>query len=701
MSSVEELMGVLDPIRLRRAIDAVEDISRNIERVAAALGATTDRARSAAGAADDLGDAAEDTAKKAKKAVDDIDQRYQQFKDNNISRVNLFRESWEKAFDRMDKKYRQFQSEAARHMTEARGPLGTAGNMLGLSGSRGAFGAMLTQIRAVASALPMGGLIGLAIYGKMEKQEWAAMSYRVARQFSQVGDIAGSAHGKFTGMTKSLGVSLNMAEGDLAAVAGGFAQFGGSVDQATRKATYSAKGFGKTVAGTALAFDVMAGAAAGTTAQAIGQAAQLSGEFDKSSDSMMRFALAIRDTGANYAQTIAGMVQAQASLRLQRQGVDDLAQGYTALRRALSSRFGTGPDQAAMVSSMTLSGIQGAARSVAGLSEGLAAVIGGRIGARTGVGPREAGIEAIVAFQEGMIGKQSAMFGEVVRELGGFAGEITQNGTRAEQIFALMKAGGMDFESARAIYEINNQMAQDIAAGVPEEKAMAKAQRELSAAFSKRYNEESAYRKIMRTIMMEIAKIGMAVAEMLIIGIGSIVGLLNELYLAFHQKFRPGTPVPEWARGLSKWFNQIPQYDWEAAATDITSALGRISGVLAKHGAAQTSYRKAAVTAATPDQGPKPPASIGRREKIRAHAAELVDTETPANTPYYYVMKPVGKLTVSQGAPRSTPEPGLLGIHAEVGNIPGVNNVFTGEPLTTVYFRFGEPALPPASTPGR
>lgn len=538
MASIDELLAVLDPTRLNRVVSEIERISENIERLTVTV--TGDAAR----AFDEVGETAEKSAETFHREVDRAGDHLQRMLDEGVVRVHLFGDEWEKTAERVEEKWKQTSQEIQRHMTQARGPLGTAGNAMGLTGGRGVFQTAMTQIRTVAAAMPMGGLLGMMLYGRMQQAEWIAAGQRIARVFSQVGNIGDRAAGRFFAFAKNLEVQLGITEGEIAAVANGFAQFGIGLDQALSKGEVTARGFEKGILGTALAFDVMTKSSAGTTAQVIGMATEVSGEFERSSKAVFNFGFALRDTGANFAKTMAGLSQGLSTLRLQRQGVEDLASGYLALSKAMTERFGGGPQAQAMA----LQGTMAAARGISGMSEGLMAVIGGRIGERTGVGPRTAGIDAIIAFQEGtlgpQIGQQTEMFGQVVKELADFAGEITNQGSRNERVFALMKAGGFTFEGARAIIDVQEQIDRDIKAGMPAQEAIERGQKELNKAFNQRYNEESEFRKVMRKVMFELAKIGGAVLDILVATLPNLIDLM-QAGLALNKMTSPAFAVKQ------------------------------------------------------------------------------------------------------------------------------------------------------------
>lgn len=407
--------------------------------------------------------------------------------------------------DQLEHKWRRVGEAMKKHLSQGTGALGKTGDMMGMSGSRGLFSSAMGQIQQMSSMLPMGGLLGLALFGAMKETEWSAAAHSAGRNFAQVGSGARAATKEISALARGLGPSFGMDPSALAqelgAVASGLAAVGISGKQSAEKL----KDTGDSVLKTSFALDTLFKAGTGTFAQAIGQAFESTGDTIKETTRSVRdLALSLRDTGVNVVSTIGQLMQLTMGMRVQRQGVDDLSKQYFTLSKALAA----GPMAGANASALgraTMAGLQGVAAGISGASEGIMAVLGERISRRTG--GQQSGIDAMIGWQEGLLGKGGPgnMMGQVVREMGAFAKEITGGGSRNEQIFALMKTNpALGFEGSRAIVEMNEQ----IAKGVPVEKATAEAQQALKKAFVDRAAETSEFQKRLVQLTAALATTG-------------------------------------------------------------------------------------------------------------------------------------------------------------------------------------------------
>jgi hypothetical protein len=338
VATVDELLTVLDPIRLDRTVSAVDSIARNVSTLTKAIAGTSKEIEETEKKAASLGnevssilDQAEARFGKAGRYVEHVFQ--------SVFNPLEWNRHMDAVLDRAEQRWQKFGRNVRRHMSEARGGLGRAGGGagLGLSGNRGVFNAAMTQVGRISQALPMGGLLGLALYGVMQESEWTAAGARVARMFAQTGEVAGSTYSEMTNRITKLRLATGFEmEQELAATAGGFAQFGIGAEEALVKSEFSAGALGDTIFDVALGFDFMTKSAAGTTSALVAQAAQITGEFDKSANSVFRFGFSLRDSGANFTQVMSMMMQSLSGLRLQRQGVGELTKNYLQLREGLA-----------------------------------------------------------------------------------------------------------------------------------------------------------------------------------------------------------------------------------------------------------------------------------------------------------------------------------------------------------------------------
>lgn len=487
--------------------------------------------------------AADEVEKETKKRLGSIEREFKRLQDEQIIRISLLGKEWDKAFEHMEKKWREVGQEIERHMTQARGAFRSAGEMLGMSGGGGIFSAAKGVANGLLSQLPMGGVLGMVLFGKMKETEFAARGHAAARQFEAVGQVGVGVAKRFTGMVGQLWANM-MDEGQIRAIAGSFAQFGVAGDAVLTKMGKKVKGFGDDVVGMSFAMDTLTNASAGTFAQAIGSAMQSSGqEIKKTTQDIAALGLEMRGTGVNVSQFILQLMQSTSALRFQAQGTDDLRKNVMALTAAYSGAGIKGPRLGAMVTG----GMQALMGGVGQLSEGLSAVIGQRIGARTG--KKVGGVDAIIAMQEGAAGQGGQFMGDVVKELGRMAKEITHGGTEAQQKFALQKvAPSLGIEGARAVVEINKAMEMDMAKGMTAQQAMDKHQNELNSAFKSKAQETSEFEKAMRRLTAQLLKVSEGLLMVLTNGLMNLLPALKSEFTIL-ASFIPGSGVGGDERG--------------------------------------------------------------------------------------------------------------------------------------------------------
>jgi hypothetical protein len=532
MSTVDELLTVLDPIRLDRVLSAIESIGPASSRTADEVLKSADKVDGAAKKQ------MEETKKRLKDAEDRwghlgraVEAQHLKMEQEGTFRITLWSKNMEKALDRAEARWKQYGNEVKRQMGQARGGIGKAGGAMGLSGSRGAVNAIGTQVRALAQALPMGGLLGLALYGAVKESEWAAAGNRISRQFAGVGRIGTETVKKMRNWFVRTRTSLIATEADLAAMTAAYAEFGFTGAEALQKSAIHTKDFGDTVFDTAFAFDAMTKSAAGTHGKLVAQSAQISGEFDKSAQAIFKFGFALRDTGANYQHVMSGMMQAMSTLRMQRQGVADLTEQYVLLREGMSKGlYGTNfqnlrDAQKQQISAMATTGVGAAAQAVGAMPEGMAVVLAQRLA--KGGGKQMSGLELLGRFREGkIVGAEGQMLGQTLLEAGKLVREIAPGvakraaggdvGARYELIEIAKKMPGFgNQEAARALIDISQAIMDDVDASGSIEAAVEKNKDELSKAMEAIRSETSPFQRFQKQIFMAMAKVGKGVLQIL------------------------------------------------------------------------------------------------------------------------------------------------------------------------------------------
>lgn len=444
------------------------------------------------------------TKEEIKRSGDEVDQMFDRIQRQQRIRLALATKDVDKLFETWDMRQRQTFQEFERHMIQARHGIGTMGEAIGMSGAKGIYAGaskMLSSVTSSASAGGFGGIIGLVLFGMKKEAEWAATGTRIARQFAQVGDVASESTRKAAADFVRFQYAWGASEGELAALTGGFAEFGISSSSAMRRSGMDVKGFGNTVMDAAFAMDQLYKAGAGTNAKNIGSVMTSAGEDIRSAtQDVVLLNSELRNLGVNVPQVSAQFIQMQAAMRMQRQGIDDLRRSFFALRGGLGEGMLRGMEPQ-HISAMAVSGLQAAQRAVSGLSDGLAAVIGESIS-----GGSLTGIDAIMAMRQGFAGKGGEHFGQASLALGRMA-QSSLGGTRDEQIFGLSKLLGGDLEAARAIMTMTESMQRGFGSQEEENRAMKAATEELNMVFKQRAAEASPWEQAMLRVTTHMAQI--------------------------------------------------------------------------------------------------------------------------------------------------------------------------------------------------
>jgi len=447
--------------------------------------------------------------KETKSAGDDVDQMFDRISRQGVIRFNFFFDRVDKGFERWEMRQRQVFQEFNRHMTEARGSIGTIGEAMGASGAKGLYRGVTTVGQSLWSrtggSTPFGGLIGLVLFGGKMEAEWAAKGQSIARAFAASTAHIGTperqkATRDFVRYQYHFGESAGQ---EMAGVKSGFAEFGVSGKRAMDLASISANGFGNTIEDIAYALDTKYKSAPGTFAKAIGSAMQSSGEHIRSTtDEVLLLQQSLKGISANAPMVTGQFIQMQAAMRMQRQSLDDLRTSFLAVRRGLGEGTLKGTDSVHLTA-MTMSGMQAAQRAITGLSNGLAAVVAERMS------PGTNGIDAIMAFRQGMAGRGGKTFGEAAAALGAIVKENIQ-GNRNAQVFGGAQLIGGDVEAMRAILALSDVEEKGFETQADRDKAMQDAMADLNDVFEQRAMETSPWEKAMFKASVHMAQLATA-----------------------------------------------------------------------------------------------------------------------------------------------------------------------------------------------
>lgn len=360
---------------------------------------------------------------------------------------NMFGRDLPAALDKAEKKQKALLHELNRQGKTARGGLGIVGGSagLGLSGPRGVLGAVQGVAGQIMGQLPMGGLLGLMLFGLMRDAEFAAATRRATRPLDAVFMTAKQGAKDAGASIRALYRATGGGMGEL--VAPIITQMASQIRDTSMGEVIGRRigGFGNTTAGYVGAMEQTLGAGAGQIAGLINQIATSgAGTFKEITKDFVSLGDAARVTETNAVALMTTLTQAASALRTQRVGVADLRDTYLQLATAYaeSGRYAT----KGAAGAAAMEDVSAVAQGIAGLSVGLKAEIGRRV-----TGNKKEGLDAYVAFEEGMLkGAGSSQFSAVVGQLKTLSKEFS--GNRSEQIYGL-QSQGFSFGAARAIVD--------------------------------------------------------------------------------------------------------------------------------------------------------------------------------------------------------------------------------------------------------
>lgn len=422
-------------------------------------------------------------------------------------------------FVRLQNRWKQTVKYFEENSPEAVSATRTANRVLG--GQQGLMSGVQKLKSSLLSELPMGGLVGLALYGRFKQEDYAAAGRTVGIQFQRIGSIVDKNIGRFSGLARTLEENLIGTRAEIGAVASSLVDAGVTYDEAIQSPITSAKGFTNTLLGTSLAADKFFQVAAGTNARMMDQVMASTGKTAREAqEQILQLGFAARGTGQDFMRFTSSALQVSANLRMMRVDTKDVAEAQLLLQKSLEDIMPGASKQ--YIAAAAQSGMAQISQGLSGMSMGLSAVIGERMGRRVpGVtgGPVQ-GLEAYVAFREGFQAEpgteRDTVFKEMVNELGILAQE--QGKTRSEQIVFLEQMG-FGFEGARAVVE----MREEVKKGTSVDEAFNKRREEFQNTAKTEAEKQSAYQRALVKAQHALQDIGSGILGLLVTGFASII----------------------------------------------------------------------------------------------------------------------------------------------------------------------------------
>lgn len=321
--------------------------------------------------------------------------------------------------------------------------------MFGQSNFGGAMSSMTSALSALAPATAVGGLMGMMLYGAKQDAEFAAIGQQAAQQFDAIGGSSKKFVGEMAGLSRTLSVNNMASEQAVVAASQGFAQLGVTAKEASAKLE-GYKGITGSVIEATIAADKAFELQEGTMARLSSTMAR---DFNMSAKeafiNLMNIGTAAEKAGQNAATFMQQTMEAASSLRLLNANMDAVGQTQLSMTKAMEGR-GFRPGFAGQYAA---AGTANAAQAVSGMSVGLSAIIGEKLGFGSG-------LDAWYAMKTGSgmstRGGQELNTADVMREMRGIVQELSPN--RSEQNYALQGLFGTDTAGADTILNVMEEV---------------------------------------------------------------------------------------------------------------------------------------------------------------------------------------------------------------------------------------------------
>lgn len=390
--------------------------------------------------------------------------------------------------------------------------------MLGNADLGGAMSSVAGQLSQLAPTAAVGGLIGMMLHGRMEDAKFAAVGQVAAQQFDAIGGAGKKFAGDMAGLSRTLSVYGMGAALDVAAVTASFASLGVKASEAQAKV----QGFTGILKGdlieATLAADKAFEMSAGSMAK---MSSTMARDFNISAKeafiNLMNIGTAAERAGQNATVFMQQTMEAASSLRLLNANMDAVSQ--TQLNMTNSMRDRGVNDQFA--GSYAASGTQSAMQGISGMSVGLSAIIGERLGFGSG-------LDAWYSMKSGSgasaRGDKQLDTIAIMQEMRGIVGGLSSN--RAEQAYALQGLFGVDTAGADTILDIMEEVNSS-------GEISAESQKKLNEAFKTESQKTNQLLLDIKIIQDGFAHLSSGLMTLMVSGIKSVFDMIASLYYLF------------------------------------------------------------------------------------------------------------------------------------------------------------------------
>ena len=475
-----------DPVRMEQLVQAIERASR---------------------AAEQLADVAVSAAREFDIAVTDIERDVRGAAAGAVQGAREVEHAWIQAYRAMEREQDRFEQRwraaagLIKHQLQdaTSGITAGTGGVMGISGPKGILSGLQGVQGQLLGQLPMGGLIGLMLYGAKRDEGFRATTAGILRTMDSLAGHTKAQAREVGADVQSFFKAWGSNGEEVLATMKSLSEFNIG-DEQMEKVGQTMTRAGVSVQRLATGLDMLDNLAPGTSAKLLGSAAESTGQgLAETTNELLQLHEAAHLSGMDFGLLASSMTQSLSSLRLQRQGVADLGSAYLKLHEGFKGQ-GMTNQQAATAA---MKGMGAAASGVGGMNEGLMGYVAQRVQQRTGMGSGDP-FEAMMSLKFGGkdLGLDNNYLTTVIEELQKTM-EESVGGGKYKQIGALTKLGFSD-EAARAIITMGRggTSMKDL------QEAFEDPQKLMLRAFEKRNSAADQWEATMRKVFYDMGKVG-------------------------------------------------------------------------------------------------------------------------------------------------------------------------------------------------
>lgn len=380
----------------------------------------------------------------------------------------------------------------------------------------GMFEGLRRLTQGVLAGLPMSGMLGLMLYGRMREAEFVAQAQRATQLLRQAGDTGSGVLQELSGDIRGLGISIPDIASNFSATTRTLAEFGYTASDAMSSTRQDIIGVKDNVLTLTAAIERHFELAAGRASQlGIAIANNTNTPLARSVELVAEIGERVQNTGIGFNQMTASVMQATSALRLQGQEQQQVLDFVSLTQRAQAGFMGQGMNaqRAGQFASESMSGI---AQVIANLSDGFKAELGKMMGIEGD------GVQRIRGFERGALSGDTSQLAATFEAILKMSREATDNEAEQSRFLKLMNFNAEQAETLLAVQKANDE-------GLELQRQIQDSGSGLARAFLDEGLKQSTFTTAMRTLQDAVITIGTSLITLIRNGLESILISLQYL----------------------------------------------------------------------------------------------------------------------------------------------------------------------------